>query len=404
MPDPAPRRREASKRRGTQLKQEWTDYLTVALREHERSRTRDPRCYPHYSENGSWQLLDISTRSEWRDDLYEHGNWTAGFWFGTMWLTALGSGRDDVAELALARLPLLTERAEDHTTHDLGFLFHPSLVLGNLCGYVGDKEVEPALAAARMTARRFNDRGRYIQAFGPIGEIRSAPTSTIDTMMNLPLLWWAYKRTGDPQLLDVARHHARTSARLLVRPDGSTIHLMRLDPLTGAYQAESTLQGASVESAWSRGSGWAFAGLAWAFAVTGEPELLAAAERVAAYYADMAKPDDLPPWDFARNTPDAPRDASAAAAMALGHLLLGAAHPVPAARARHDRTGRDLLATLTDLALNRDASVDGILLQSCYSVPHGLGIAGATAWGDFYYGLAMTIAAEVLPVSRLLST
>ncbi len=385
------------------MDKQWADYQEAARREVERGGARDPRLFPHYCENGAWELLDVGTRSHWDGEHYEHGNWTAGFWFGTAWLAGLGHGEDRwPLEAARPRLPELLERAEDHTTHDLGFLFFPSLVLGHLLGYLGADEVEPAVAAARMTARRFNDQGRYIQAFGPVGELRSAPTSTIDTMMNLPLLWWAHAHTGEPRLLEVARQHARTSGRLLVRPDGSTIHLMHLDPLSGAFREESTLQGASARSSWSRGAGWAVAGLAWSYAATGEPELLAVAERASAHFEAMTSPGELPSWDFADTSPEAPRDASAAAAMALGYLVLASVHPLPSRRGWFDDAARRLLVTLSERALNRDPEVDGILLYSCYSVPHRRGVGGATAWGDFFYGLALAVAQGVVPIDRLL--
>jgi unsaturated chondroitin disaccharide hydrolase len=386
------------------VNEDWAAYLAAARREIERARERDPRLYPHYSENGRWTLLDVDARSRWDGDVYEHGNWTAGFWFGTAWLAAWGTGEEALADLARDRLKHLTDRASDHTTHDLGFLFYPSLVVGWLCGFLEDADTAPAVEAARMTVRRFNAPGRYIQAFGPVGERRSSSTSTIDTMMNLPLLWWAHERTGEPQFLEVARQHARTSARLLVRPDGSTIHLMRLDPVTGAFLAESTLQGASSASSWSRGSGWAVGGLAWAYAVTQEPEFLAVAERVSQHYAAQTQAGRLPAWDFSDDAPDAPRDASAAAAVALGHLVLGQVHPDADARTRYDESGRQLLATLTRSALNRDPEIDGVLLHSCYSVPHGRGVDGATAWGDFFYGLAMAIAHGGLPLTHLLGS
>jgi unsaturated chondroitin disaccharide hydrolase len=381
----------------------WDDYVLAAGREYQRARSRDPRLFPHYSEAGSWRLLDVDARSSWQGQTYEHGNWTAGFWFGTMWLAALGNEHNhDIVDLARERLPQLAARAYDHTTHDLGFLFYPSYVLGHLCGYLDETDLEPAVEAARMTARRFNDQGRYIQAFGPVGEARSARTSTIDTMMNLPLLWWAHRHTGDSRLFDVARHHARTTARVFIRPDGSTIHLMHFDAVSGAVDSESTLQGASARSAWSRGSGWAVAGLAWSYAVTGEPELLAGAERASAYYDAATKPDEIPPWDFADEAADAPRDSSATAAVALGHLILGHVHPDAAARSRYDQSGGRLLATLSRLAYNHDPAVDGVILHSCYSVPQNTGIDGATAWGDFFYGLAVAIDHGVLPLARLL--
>lgn len=374
------------------MSQDWLDYLMAARREYDRGSQRHARRYPHYSENGSWELLDASQMSSWSTGTYEHGNWTAGFWFGSMWLAALGDEDERPAQLAASRIGVLHERANDHTTHDLGFLFYPSVVLGYQCGFLHEGDIEPALAAARMTARRFNGQGRYIQAFGPVGEGRSAGTSTVDTLMNLPLLWWAHQVTGDPRLLEVARHHARTSARLLIRPDGSTVHLMLLDPESGAFVAESTLQGASATSAWSRGSAWAVCGLAWAYAATGEIELLNAAERSAAYYDRMSGKQDLPPWDFSAEDPAAPRDASAAAGVALGYLILAGYHPDPEARARFNQAGRSLLETVTRSALNRDDRVHGILLRSNYSVPHNRGVDGATAWGDFYYGLAMAVA------------
>jgi unsaturated chondroitin disaccharide hydrolase len=382
----------------------WDAYRLAASREYQRSRERPENLYPHYSENGAWELLDVDALSSWQDGTYEHGNWTAGFWFGTMWLTALASGDEGPVELAKSRLPRLAGRAVDTTTHDLGFLFFPSVVLGYQCGFLGEDETASAEEAARTTARRFNDQGRYIQAFGPVADPRTAGTSTVDTLMNLPLLWWAAARTGDPRLFDVARHHARTSARLLVRPDGSTIHLMQLDPLSGAFLAESTLQGASPDSAWSRGSGWAICGLAWSYAVTREPELLNAAERAAGYYERVAVAGELPPWDFANATPDVPRDASAATAVALGYLILGGCHPDAGERRRYDQAGRDLLDVVSRLAINRDPDVDGILLHSCYSVPHGRGVDGTTGWGDFYAGLALAVAEGVLPLEKIMGT
>lgn len=384
------------------MTQPWPLYLSAAVREYERSLDRAPRLFPHYSEKGRWELLDVDATSSWQGSTYEHGNWTAGFWFGTMWLATLGNGDDRLADLARKRLPLLVERARDSTTHDLGFLFYPSIVLGYECGFLSDDDVAPALEAARMTVRRFNEPGRYIQAFGPVGEARSSETSTIDTMMNLPLLWWAHSVTGESRFLDVARQHARTSARLLVRPDSSTIHLMRLDPISGAFRGESTLQGASADSAWSRGQAWAVSGLAWSFAVTGESEFLVAAERAARYFDERSGVDQLPPWDFADPSPQPIPDASAAAVLALGYLILAETHPDTASRDRYLNAGRSLLVTIGRLALNTDADVDGILIHSNYSVPHGRGVDGATAWGDFFVGLALALAQGVLPIDLVL--
>lgn len=380
----------------------WPLYLAAAEREYEKSLSREPNLFPHYSEDGRWQLLDVKSTSSWQAGSYEHGNWTAGFWFGEMWLTALGRRDERFIQPAKERLPLLAPRAQDATTHDLGFMFYPSFVLGYECGFLDASEVEPALEAARMTVRRFNEAGRYIQAFGPVGDARWAPTSTVDTLMNLPLLWWAHGMTGEPRFLEVARHHARTTARLLVRPDGSAIHLMLLDPITGAFTKESTFQGASARSAWSRGLGWAVAGLAWGYAVTGEPEFLAVAERAAGYYEQHAALHRLPAWDFAAPSADPLVDASAAGIMALGYSILAEVHPEQARAGHYAEGGRRLLETIGREALNRDPAVDGLLLKSNYSVPHGRGVDGATAWGDFFVGLALALSEGVVSLPQVL--
>lgn len=375
------------------IEQVWDSFLLAAKREFERSLAWPEGRFPHFTENKRWHLLPVEATSRWLPNgTYEHGNWTAGFWFGVMWLLDLGRGSEEAAAVARGRLQKLAPRAEDSTTHDLGFLFFPSFVLGHQFRFLSQEETGPAMQAARLTARRFNRRGGFVQAFGPIGDPRSAGTSTIDTMMNLPLLWWAGSRAGDAALSEVARLHARTSAGAFVRQDGSTYHLNRFDPISGALQHRGTFQGASDASCWSRGQAWGVSGFAWAYAATGDDELLTAAERTAAYFWDRLPPDGIPPWDFSDESEHAERDASASAIAALGALILGKVHPRERERDRHWVRGVELLRQLGASCLNRHEGREGILLRSCYSKPHGLGLNSATAWGDFFFGLALALA------------
>ncbi len=43
----------------------------------------------------------------------------------------------------------------------------------------------------------------------------------IDCMMNLPLLYWAWKETEDPRFRHIAVNHADMAQTCFVRPDGS---------------------------------------------------------------------------------------------------------------------------------------------------------------------------------------
>ena len=64
--------------------------------------------------------------------------------------------------------------------------------------------------------------------------------------------------------------------------------------------------------------------------------------------------------------------------------------------------GRAILSDLGDSSINI-GSDDGILLQSTYSLPHRRGVDGATGFGDFYVGLALACATDVLAVADLSS-
>jgi unsaturated chondroitin disaccharide hydrolase len=380
----------------------WSTYLIAARREFVTLRQTEPSLFPHYTEEGRWRNLSASSGSAWTRDQYDHGNWTAGFSLGVMWLLWLAERDESVVSLCRLRLAELIARADDASTHDLGFLFFPSFALGHVIGVLSRDEVGPAMRAADMLVRRFNPRGRYLQAFGPIGDARLAETSTIDTMMNLPLLWWAIGESGDPWMAQTAREHARTVARLFFRPDGSSYHLVRFDPLSGALSGRGTYQGFSNESCWSRGQAWAVCGFAWAYAATSEPEFLMVSERSARYYLDHLPTSGIPPWDFADSDESAPLDASASAICALGLLILAEVHPEARCRAEFLEASEGLLLRLDSTCANRQTDVQGILLESCYSRPHNLGLRGAVAWGDFYYGLALAVANGLISLRALL--
>ncbi|MDO8208916.1 glycoside hydrolase family 88 protein [Conexibacter sp. CPCC 206217] len=386
------------------LEQAWQRVRALVERE-ERRNGQHPGRYPHYCDDGQWVRFPLDQRSGWVDDVfYDHGNWTAGFGAGSGWLRRLDG---EPADGGLPLRPLLRDleqRQHDGTTHDLGFLFYPSFVTGAITGELRDDELAPALTAALTLAGRYRESGGFIQAFGAADDPRSAGTSTIDTMMNLPLLWWAGRVVQGPEgseLIDRAHRHALTSAQAFLREDGSTYHLNRFDPVDGRLLEQGTFQGSSQRSCWSRGQAWAIAGFAWAYAATGDERLLDAAERAWAYFAARVPADCVVPWDFDDGAPDAPEDASASAIVALGLLILSDRHPATAARDRLRAAGTSLLSGLADAALTSGPE-DGILQRSSYSIPHRLGLSGATPWGDYYYALALALATRRLSVEQLL--
>ena len=138
-------------------------------------------------------------------------------------------------------------------------------------------------------------------------------------MMNVPLIFYAARETGDRDLYDLAVAHCRTTERTLVRPDGSTAHEGIFDPDTGAFLRQSTHQGLRADSSWTRGLAWSLYGFGTVFTYTHDPADLQVAQRNADCYLARCPAGLVPPWDFdVPEGPDRIDDSSAAAIAASG--------------------------------------------------------------------------------------
>jgi len=208
-------------------------------------------------------------------------------------------------------------------------------------------------------------------------------------MMNVGVIFWAAKATGDEALRNVALEHCRTTARHLVRPDGGTAHEGLFDPETGQFLRESTHQGYSPSSTWSRGLAWAIYGFTAAARMSGEAEFLDVARRCADYYLRRTGEGDVVPlWDF-----DAPAgtwllwDSSAGAITASGLWDLSEQVSDPAQRAGYQAAALRTLNRLcheTFLPVKRP-EWEGILMHGVYHYHKGLGVDESVAWGDHFF-------------------
>ncbi len=342
--------------------------------------------FPHVTDAGHWRTLAGTDGPRWEGETWRHGNWTGGFWVGCLWLAAMLSGNARYAVSARHWADRLAGREHDDATHDLGFLFYPSHAVADLLAPDGALAGR-ARTAAETLLNRFVDARGYIQAWGPRGHPDWVGTSTIDTMMNLPLLWWATRKTGDARYAAAAAAHTATTARHFFRPDGSTYHLVVYGRTPGDEPRKTTFQGFAPESCWARGQAWAICGFAVAYRETRNEQFLAAAERAARHFLARLPQDRIPYWDFDDPTiPEAPRDSSAGAIAADGLLELAAAHPTPARGREWREHAASVLEALAEHCQNRrPEEIDGALLHGCYSRPHGEGVDAALTWGDYFY-------------------
>jgi unsaturated chondroitin disaccharide hydrolase len=249
------------------------------------------------------------------------GWWCSGFYPGT--LLYLYEQTKDQSLLAEANrvLELLKKEKDNTTTHDLGFMMYCSF--GNANRIKPGKEYENILlTSARSLSTRFNPKVGCIKSWD------SKPSDflvIIDNMMNLELLFWATRFSGDSSFYKIAVTHANTTIKNHFRPDYSSYHVVNYDPQTGAVQQKRTAQGAADESAWARGQAWGLYGFTVTYRETKDPKYLDQANHIAQFilHHPNLPADKIPYWDFnAPGIPNTLRDASAAAIIASALLEL----------------------------------------------------------------------------------
>lgn len=360
---------------------EWKDAIEYAL-DIIRHNMKTLDDFPESCSGATWHTIERQ-----RGD---RAHWVDGFWTGLLWLAYVHSGDTAFADAALNWSERLRGLKHSTSTHDLGFIFFLSHVLG---GRVLNDETlyDHAVEAARSLIRRYNPWGEYLQAWGEIdGTRKDRGRTNIDLMMNLALLYWASERTGDPTFARVATQHARTTRLTLVRGDGSTAHVADFVPETGVWVRRDTYQGFAHDSCWSRGQAWALYGFATCYAATGLPAFLGTA-RTLARYTLTHLPDDLVPfWDF--DSPDIPntyRDSSAAAVFACGLLELADVEEDLNLAAEWREWAQRITASLWAHYSSQGTNVPAILLHGSRSVPHGY-MDHALIYGDYYFVEALT--------------
>jgi unsaturated chondroitin disaccharide hydrolase len=206
-------------------------------------------------------------------------------------------------------------------------------------------------------------------------------------MMNLPLLWWAYKETGDELYYDAACEHAFTTMQYFVRKDGSTYHIVEFDPNNGQVMKRGTLQGYNDESCWSRGQAWAIYGFALAYKYSKRKEFLKTVEKLAGYYIANCPSDFVPYWDFNDSEiPNTVKDSSAAAITASGLLDLSDVEPDKRRAEKYEEIACKILESLTMNYLTKGKAVPGILIHGCFDKPDSyIAVDNSLIWGDYYY-------------------
>ncbi len=308
-------------------------------------------------------------------------DWTSGFFPGSLWLLHDYTGEarwKAAAEDYTGRLAGLR-----HFTghHDTGFMLGCGFGQGfRLTGRADYRSV--LLDGARALATRFG----LIRSwdFGPW-----AYPVIVDNMMNLELLAWAARESGDTRLLAIATSHADKTLAEHYRSDGSSFHLVDYDPATGAVRGKQTVQGFADGSTWARGQTWGLYGFTMMYRETRRAEYLAHAQRIAGFLLSHPRlpADQIPYWDFdAPDIPRALRDTSAAAVMCSALIEL-ATFSEPTLARQYLGVAETQLRSLSSPAYRAPLGENGgfLLLHAVGHIPEKREIDVPLAYGDYYF-------------------
>lgn len=313
-------------------------------------------------------------------------DWTSGFFPGNLWMMYELTGNEKWKKRALDFTLKLKAEQWNGNDHDIGFKMYSSF--GHAIKYLDNPEYRDILIQSAKTLST-----RYNPVVGCIRSWNSNPKTAhwkypviIDNMMNLELLMWAAKETGNESFKEIAVKHAQTTMHNHFRADYSCYHVVDYDPETGKVLQKNTHQGAADDSDWSRGQAWAVYGFTMMYRETGRQEFLEQAQNIANYLLNVngLKDGKIPYWDFkAPNIPNEPYDASAGAVIcsALFELYGFTNNP------DYYKTAKNLLKTLTSPQFFAQTGENGgfLLKHSTGSKPFNSEVDVPLNYADYYF-------------------
>ncbi len=318
----------------------------------------------------------------------ENTDWTASFWIGMLYLAYEYTSDEKYLDVINVQLESFKHRLKENIqleTHDIGFLYSLSTVAGYQV--LGDQTArETAIKAADKLITRYHEKAKILQAWGDLSDPEQKGRMIIDCNMNLPLLYFAAKETGDRRYYDIAVNHAEQAAKYFVREDSSTFHTYYMDTETGEPLYGKTAQGYSDQSCWARGQAWGVYGFVLSYVHTGDKKFLDIAEKLAIYFLNRLPEDDICYWDLDFTEGNEERDSSAAAIMACGLLELSKHLPISNEyREHYENAAIKMIKSLAENYTTKNVNSNGILLHAVYSKPGGNGVDECCIWGDYYY-------------------
>ena len=333
----------------------------------------------------------------YRYELRPNNDWQHGMYVGCNWLAYELTGNKYFRECAEYQFRSFRERFDKAigiNNHDLGFVYIPSaLAMYKITG--SEEALKLAMDAADyLYTANYSQKGKFIIRSNTrcTPEDPSGCRTMMDSLMNAPLMFWAWKHTGDEKYYHAALDHNRTTEQLLIRADGSSYHHYQFDPVTWGPVRGLTFQGHADESTWSRGHSWGVYGFAIAHSYAKEQFLRDVHKGITLFMLNHLPEDMIPCWDYDFTTKENYRDASAACISACGMLdmssQLDADDPD---KVLFESAAYQLVDAVIDkCTCDIGTPFDGFIHHVSHALPQGYGFDECAVYGDYFYLEALT--------------
>jgi rhamnogalacturonyl hydrolase YesR len=347
--------------------------------------------YPRSSKNGFLTYVTIE-------------EWTGGFWPGALWYMFEYTQDPKWKEAATKWTESLESNQFNTKHHDIGFMMYNSY--GNAYRLTKNEKYKAILVqSAKSLCKRYNEKVGAIKSWNDKPSLDGKDTMRfpviIDNMMNLELLFFASKITGDTSYKHIAIKHAEKTMQNHLRPDFSSYHVVNYDTKTGNALQKETNQGFAHNSTWTRGQAWGVYGFTMTYRETGDKRFLNTAIKMADFFINNKNlsPDKIPNWDFnvnevgynppataqAINLTYIPKDASAAAILASA--LLELSQYAGTKGATYKSVANQILKSLSSTDyLAKAGTNNGFILMHCTGNANRLSeVDKPIMYGDYYF-------------------
>jgi unsaturated chondroitin disaccharide hydrolase len=315
--------------------------------------------------------------------LVKSKDWTSGFFGGNLWYMFYLTKKDKWKKEAIRYTETLEKEKDNKTTHDLGFVLYNTFYKAYHTTH-NNHYKEVLLEASRSLSSRYNSK---------VGAIRSWDFKPfqypviVDNLMNLEMLLWASRISGDSSFYQIAVSHADIDLKYRFRADQSTYHVLDFNPVSGELIKQQTFQGYADSSCWARGQAWAIYAYTFLYRETRNLKYLVQAEKAADYFLSQTDRyhDPIPFWDFDDpEIPNVSKDASAAAVAASGLLELSTY--VKMKNTYYEKAQAILSVLCTDEYLAKAGTNQYFLLKhSTGHRPHQDEIDVPLVYADYYF-------------------